>query len=256
MIANFHSHTPRCRHAFGAEESYVQNAIARGLTTFGFSDHTPQFFPGDYYSFMRMRPEELDGYCQTVRSLQQRYRNKLHIPLGLEAEYYPAIWGELLPRLRDAGIEYLLLGQHWIGNEENEHGSGRATTDEALLKRYCYQVMEGLETGVFTYLCHPDLFHYVGEHKIYRRYMGELCRFAKQAGIPLELNLLGIYECKHYPYNRFWELAAEEGCQVILGMDAHDPEYILDLKPEQAARNLAQNLGLNLIHTVELRPIY
>ena len=148
-----HPH-PRCRHAQGEETEYIQNALKRGLQIFGFSDHTPQFFPGDYYSFMRMYPEELPDYCQTVRQLQEDYCGKLEIPLGLEAEYYPAIWEELLPRLQDQGIEYLILGQHWLDNEENAYGSGRATEDETLLLKYCRQVIEGMETGVFTYLAH------------------------------------------------------------------------------------------------------
>ena len=37
----------------------MEAAIERGLKIFGFSDHAPQFFPGDYYSTMRMFPEEL-----------------------------------------------------------------------------------------------------------------------------------------------------------------------------------------------------
>ena len=253
MIANYHTHTTRCRHAWGTEEEYIQNAIRRGLKIFGFSDHTPQYFPGDYYSFMRMYPEELDGYCQTVRQLQKDYQGKLEIPLVLEAEYYPAIWGELLPRLQDQGIEYLILGQHWLDNEENAYGSGRATEDEDLLRRYCRQVMEGLETGVFTYLAHPDLFHFVGSREIYRRHMRDLCRAAKDTQTPLEVNLLGIYHAKHYPNPDFWEVAAEEGCKVILGMDAHTPEQVLDLMPEEKAMALIRQFDLLLSETVPLK---
>ena len=127
MIANYHTHTQRCRHACGTETAYVENAIHRGLKIFGFSDHTPQYFPGDYYSFMRMYPQELEDYCNTVRNLQKQYQGKIEIPLGLEAEYYPATWTEMLARAKDAGIEYLILGQHWLGNEQNEHGSAAAT---------------------------------------------------------------------------------------------------------------------------------
>ena len=255
MIANYHTHTPRCRHAQGDEALYVRNALERGLKIFGFSDHTPQFFPGDYYSFMRMYPEELPGYCDTIRNLQQQYRHQLEIPLGLEAEYYPGTWKELLPRLQDAGIEYLILGQHWLGNEQGEHGSGGATTDETLLRRYVRQVITGLETGKFSCLAHPDLFRFVGEPQVYHRHMRELCRFARQADIPLEINLAGLTVGKHYPRRDFWELAAEEGCKAILGLDAHTPEQITDLAPEEAALEMVRLMGLELIHTLELKPI-
>ena len=255
MIANYHTHTTRCGHAVGSEKEYVENAIARGLKIFGFSDHTPQYFPSDYYSFMRMYPHELSGYCDTVRHLRKEYAPQIHVALGVEAEYYPATWNEMLPRLRDAGVEYMIMGQHWLGNEQNEHGSGGATADEALLKRYCHQVMEGLDTGKFTYLAHPDLFNFVGDRSVYRRHMGDLCRFVRQADIPLEVNLLGLVSGRHYPSREFFALAAEEGCKVILGMDAHAPDHILNPEPEQNALEIVRHFGLQLLDTVELRPL-
>ena len=255
MIANYHSHTPRCRHANGSEEEYIKRALEQGLQIFGFSDHTPQYFPGDYYSFMRMYPEELTDYCDTVRNLRKNYSGKIQIPLGVEAEYYPATWKEMLLRLQDAGIEYMILGQHWLDNEQNAPGSARATADEDLLKRYCHQVMTGLDTGKFTYLAHPDLINFVGDRSIYRRHMGQLCRFARQADIPLEINLLGIRSKRHYANPEFFALAAEEGCEVILGMDTHAPEHITERDSEKAALEMVRHFGLQLLDTVELRPI-
>ena len=150
MIANYHAHTVRCNHATGTEREFVENAITRGLKIFGFSDHTPQYFPGGYCTFMRMRTYELPEYCADVRRLQREYRDKIQIHLGLEAEYYPAYWEELLSRGGDSGVEYMILGQHWLGNELNEPGSATATADESLLRRYCHQVMDAMQTGLFT----------------------------------------------------------------------------------------------------------
>lgn len=254
MIANYHSHTARCNHAFGTETEYVEHAIARGLQIFGFSDHTPQYFHGDYYSHMRMRPYELLDYCATVRKLQAQFRHKIQIPLGLEAEYYPAIWKDLLIRLQDAGVEYLILGQHWLGNEQGEPGSA-ALCGEETLRRYCHQVMDALETGKFTYIAHPDLINYAGDRRTYRQHIRQLCRAAKQSGTPLEINLLGLAYNKHYPNPLFWEIAAEEGCQAILGLDAHAPTHIQDTEPEQHALRMAQQLGIELLDTVELKYI-
>ena len=116
MKVNLHTHTARCMHAVGADEEYVRSAIDRGLQILGFSDHTPQYFPGDYYSTMRMFPEELAGYCDTLRKLKDNYAGQLEIHLGVEAEYYPLTFQEMLLRLQDAGVEYMILGQHWMGN--------------------------------------------------------------------------------------------------------------------------------------------
>ena len=255
MIANYHAHTFRCHHAIGTEREYVEPAVQRGLKIFGFSDHTPQYFPGDYYTHMRMRPYELLDYCATVRNLQKEFRDRIQIPLGLEVEYYPAFWGDLLPRTQDAGIEYMILGQHWNGNEIDEPYNGRATGDEDILRRYCHQIMDALETRKFTYIAHPDLINFEGDLSIYLRHMRDLCRAAKESGTPLEINLLGDAYGKNYPNERFWEVAAEEGCQVILGLDAHAPQQILNTESERKMLQMVQRLGLELLDTVELRKI-
>ena len=255
MIANYHAHTTRCNHAYGTEKEYVEAAIQRGLSIFGFSDHTPQYFPGDYYTHMRMRPYELLDYCAAVRKLQNEYRGQIEIPLGLEVEYYPALWGELLPRLQDAGIEYMILGQHWLGNEIDEPGSAAVCCDEETLRRYCRQVMDAMETGKFTYVAHPDLINFVGDREIYRRHIRDLCRSAREMDIPLEINLLGMAYGKHYPNMQLWEVAAEEGCKAILGLDAHAPKHVFNLESEQKAQDTVQRLGLELLETVELKHI-
>lgn len=255
MIANYHTHTWRCNHASGAEERYVEAALSRGLKTLGFSDHTPYFFPGDYYSGFRMRPEQLPDYCRTVLELRNMYAGRIEIPLGLELEYYPDLLPRLLPVLRDHGIEYLLLGQHFIGNEIDEHYSGLPTADEEILRRYCHQTMDAMNTGLFSYFAHPDLLFFTGSETAYRRNMTELAREAKSCGIPLEMNLLGIREGRNYPNPMFWEIAAEEGCSVILGCDAHAPEHLLEEKAEPKARELLSCFGVIPVEQITLRRI-
>lgn len=255
MIANYHTHTWRCNHASGTEEEYVQAGLAARLQILGFSDHSPYLFPGEYYSGFRMRPEQLDGYVDTVLGLRERFAGQIDLPLGLELEFYPALLPQLLPVLRDRPIDYLLLGQHFVGNEMGEHYSGRPTADAGILRRYCHQSMEAMQSGLFTYFAHPDLICFAGDRSVYREAMGELCREAKACAVPLEINLLGIREGRNYPDSVFWELAAEEGNQVILGCDAHSPGALTEGKAEKTALELVKKLGLELLSQIPLRPI-
>ena len=43
MFSNLHTHTTRCRHAFGTEREYIEAAITQGIRVLGFSDHGSTF---------------------------------------------------------------------------------------------------------------------------------------------------------------------------------------------------------------------
>ena len=145
------------------------------------------------------------------------------------------------------------MGQHFLDNEVDAPYSGNHAEDKRLLERYTDQTIDAMQTGLFTYFAHPDLLHYVGDERFYVSQARRICRETKSCGIPLEINLLGIRDNKHYPRPIFWETAAEEGCDVILGRDAHEPHALLQKEPEQKALEMVQKYGLHLLDTVELR---
>ena len=256
MIANYHTHTPRCNHAVGTEEEYVQAAIQRGLKKLGFADHSPYCgFPDGYYSGFRMKPEQTPEYAATILKLRERYQDQITLYPGVEMEYYPALFSDTVSMLRDSGVEYLILGQHFVGNEFGEAYNGTPTEDEERLKRYCHQVMEGMNTGLFSYVAHPDVFQFVGDPAIYQKHFRELCREARSCHMPLEINLLGVCENRHYPNPLFWQVAAEEGCEAILGCDAHKPEALLDIASAERAVAFAAHHGITLLDDITLRHI-
>ncbi len=255
MIANYHTHTPRCHHARGKEAEYVLTAVDAGLRQLGFSDHTPYPFPQWYVSGFRMGTEQLADYCQTVLGLQKAYAGRLQIHLGVEAEYYPQYFPALLELLRDSPVQYMLLGQHFVGSEIGEHYSGSATGDASILRRYCDQCIDGMYTGLFSYLAHPDLIHFDGDRTVYQEQMRRICRAAAECGLPLEINFLGLRDGRHYPNPLFWELAGAENCTAVFGCDAHWPEAVKDPESERTALQMVEKYGLKLTETVFLRPI-
>lgn len=257
MIANYHTHTKRCNHASGEEREYIECAIRGGIKILGFSDHSPQYFPNGYYSNFRMRMDELEHYVDTILTLKKEYVHDIEIHLGLEAEYYPDYFEELLKNASAYGVEYFLLGQHFLGNEIGEAPSAAATNDTVVLERYCAQVTEAMETGMFTYFAHPDIIRYTGSEEIYDANIRKICQVAKKQQIPLEINLLGIRDHRHYPNEEFWKIAGEEDCQVILGADAHSPEDVWRPTDIVMAQQLVEKYHLNLIDTVTFhRPEY
>ena len=109
MIANYHTHTWRCMHAEGTEREYVERAIEGGLKILGFSDHTPMPYANGYVSNVKMRLNQLEGYVDTVLNLKKEYEKDIEIHLGLEVEYYPKYFKELLHITGQYPIEYFLL---------------------------------------------------------------------------------------------------------------------------------------------------
>ena len=255
MIANYHTHTTRCHHAEGTEEEYIRCALENGLKILGFSDHTPYPFPDSHRSPFRMKIHELPEYVDTILNLRKTYAGQIELPLGLEVEYYPKFFPQLLPLLQDYGIEYMLLGQHFLFDEVEGIGSAGPTADESRLQQYCNQSIEAMYTGLFTYFAHPDLVKFLGSETVYRQEIRRLCRVAKECAVPLEINLLGLREGRHYPNRRFWEIAAEENCPVIFGTDAHQAHNFGHLQAPEKAQNLASELGLQVLDTLPLLPL-
>lgn len=246
MLYNLHTHTVRCGHAVGTDREYVEAAIEGGIKVLGFSDHCPQFFSRpDYYSYFRMMPELTEGYVYSVRKLADEYKNDIKILLGFETEYYPESFEKLLEFLKPYDIDYMIMGQHFVGNEHDaDKYMDGGQYGKRYLSQYVSQVMEGLSTGAFTYIAHPDIAYHGDSGLFYRKKMGELCEFAKRHDIPLEYNMLGYENGKTYPNPAFWKIAAKTGNKVVLGFDAHDPQKLKTLKTYRACLKKLRALGL------------
>jgi len=256
MIANYHTHTARCRHAFGADEEYVARALEGGFQELGFSDHTPYWFETDHYSKFRMFPEQLPEYCQSIRALQKKYAGQIKIRLGLEAEYYPKLFPTLLERLKEQGVEYLLLGQHYLGNEEDCWDTRNdPIPDEEKLERTCNQMIDAVYTGAFSCIAHPGAMSVSSSTPSYKKQIRRLCKAAKECDVVLELNLQGIKHDRGYPVPALWEVAAEEGCKAIIGSDAHNPQDVWMPETLQRAREFIAEFPITVLQTLPIKKI-
>ena len=104
-----------------------------------------------------------------------------------------------------------------------------------------------MNTGVFTYVAHPDMFNFVGDAKLYDDGMGRICEMSKRLGIPLEINCQGICDNRIYPTERFWAIAGQAGCPVTIGIDAHSAEAVADEKSVGRAEEIIEKFRLNYI---------
>ena len=208
MFANYHTHTHRCRHASGTEEEYILHSINNGIKILGFSEHAPFAFPDGFQSGYRLPMTEAEEYFKVLNGLREKYKDKIQIHIGFEMEYYPLYFDDMFSVAKSFGAEYLILGQHYIGNE---YPNGKYVlgdgNDEKDLTEYVDCVIGAIKTKKFLYVAHPDICRFNGDDEIYYREMKRLCVEAKKQNTPLEINFLGIGTNRTYPCDKFWKIA-------------------------------------------------
>ena len=227
---NLHSHTFRCGHAEGTDEEYVLAAIKAGFKELGFTDHA--MLPGTSQPGIRAEYFYLDNYVQSVLALKEKYKDQIKIYLGFEAEWARKFEGYYRELFSKYHFDFLIQGQHCYA----EHGTmvwygfmGPVKGCEA----YANDLLEGMESGLFTYVAHPDIYvRWGGEWNQLSSDIAHRIAFAsKRLGIPLEINCgyrskvheISDPECLIYPCNYFWEIVGQYGCDVVIGVDAHNP---------------------------------
>lgn len=250
MNFNLHTHTYLCRHASKSPEDYVIAAIGRGLKQLGFSDHIAyDFGKENFISSYRMKLEETEIYVDEINRLKEKYKDRIEIFLGYEAEYYPKHFEKTIDNIEKFGYDYLILGQHFTENEYDGDYSGILTDDPDVLKQYVIQVNEAVKTGKFTYIAHPDLINFSDKKsKIYRSEMEKICKTASDYNIPLEFNLRGFDFGSPYPCEEFFKIASEIGNDIVLGIDAHSVREIENSALEEKALEYLKKYNLSPIN--------
>lgn len=248
MEYNYHTHTYLCEHATGTMEEYVTRAISCGICYMGFSEHAPFVCADGGESFYRLKMSDRAAYVSEVMRLKEKYSGQIDIKIGLEMEYYPEKFDTMLKTALDMGVEYLILGEHFCDDESTGvQYSSVATDSEEEFVKHISTVIEGMKTGYFTYVAHPDIFNFSGDKKLYAEQMKRLCDTSAKCKIPLEINFMGIRQSRNYPCEDFWKIAGESCSPVTLGCDAHSAVDAFDGESLKKAKELIQKYKLNYI---------
>lgn len=226
---NLHTHTFRCKHAVGTPRDYCAEAVRQGLCILGFSDHQP--FPDGRFDESRMPFGDLEVYAREIEAARREFPG-LKILTGLEADYVRALGKSFYQEefFDRRNFDYLILGPHF--NDPPESGAGRGTEENVRLR--VEATIRAMETGLFAYVAHPDMFACSGLRWTpgVRALCRELICAAVALKVPLEINAYGLRKPwievagerrPQYPWRPFWELAAELGAVMVVGADAHRP---------------------------------
>lgn len=249
FMKNYHTHTKRCKHAINTEEEYILSAIKAGYTELGFSDHTPWVYTSSFHPTMRMEASEIEDYITTLLQLKEKYKNQISIKIGLECEYFEKYMDGLKKMLETYPIDYIILGQHYDESDETGCYFGFPLTFKQLTK-YVDTCIQAMETGLYSYVAHPDLANFNTKDPFYIQEMKRLCLKAKQLDLPLEFNLLGYKTHRHYPCDDFFKIAREVGNRVIIGTDAHEASALLDMQTYHLAKQHLEDLGFEITEDI------
>ena len=258
MDYNYHTHTYLCMHATGGMDHYIKRAIEGGIKYKGFSDHIPFQRADGGYSNFRIHPLTINYYITEFKRLKEKYKDKIELKIGFEMEYYPKDFERMLKSAIDYGAEYLILGEHFLEDESvkgtKSYYAGGAKSDEFLIT-YVKNVVDGIKTGVFTYVAHPDLVGFDGAQEVYDREMMKIIKASEDYNIPLEINFLGIRENRRYPNDHFWELVGTTKAPVTFGLDAHHAPDAYDPDSLKIAMKMVDKYNLNYIGKPNIIPI-
>ncbi len=259
--SNWHSHTYRCKHAAGDVADYCAEALRAGITTLGISDHTPTM--DGRWDSVRMDYAQMPDYIDAIRFAADTYPG-IRIYAGLECEWVPSFgldWfeGDLRGQF---GLDFIAFAPHSFtmeaGSEHWHNSFLRSPTidQKAWVRGYARYVVDGIDTGLFDYVAHPDLIGcfctaWTPDCAAAAR---DIAQAARDAGMPLEINTSGFRKPwvkdddgtvrPQYPWLPFWQIVAEEGTRVILNTDAHAPSLIAASLNE--AYDLADAAGIEI----------
>lgn len=257
MPADYHTHTPLCRHATGRPEEYVAAAIVAGLDEYGVSDHAPCF--PEPFDGWRMLESELPEYFEWIESAKMAAGENLKVRAGLECDWIKGC-EETIDQLAQAyPWDYLIGSVHYLGAWDFDNpkwlGKWQQTDVGQVWSEYwnCYAQMA--ESGLFDILAHPDLvkkFAFTPAGDLDRFYDPVIEAIAANGSV-IEINTAGWHKpcAEAYPAPRFLELAASAGIGLVISSDAHAPHEIA--RDFEQAVALAKSAGFRETQRFEKR---
>lgn len=229
LPADYHMHTPLCRHAVGEPTEYAARAVALGLEEIGFSDHAPM--PRDDFDEWRMRRDQLDEYVAGVLRARREHPG-LRIKLALEVDYLPGYEDWIRELAARHPWDYLIGSVHYVSDgwdidNPQKLSRWRERDPAEVWRAYCERLTRAAASGLFDILGHVDLAKkfaiYPAEDPV--PWFAPVWAAARESGVAIELNTAGLRkDCREiYPARALLEAARAAGVAITFGSDAHAP---------------------------------
>jgi len=222
----------------------VEEAVRQGLTTLGFSEHSPLPFDNNF----SVKEADMPRYVAEIAQLKAEFKGKIDIYRGLEADYLTGVSEPFAVTKEKYHLDYLIGGVHLVGQSANPNeiwfidGPKWEVYDEGLQKffdgdirravrRFFEQSNEMIENEPFDIIAHFDKIkmhnrdrYFHEDEPWYRKLALETLDLIREKGLIMEINTRGIYKKRYngfYPSPWLMEEACKMHIPAIISADAH-----------------------------------
>lgn len=232
MKADFHLHTAFSGDSEAAPEAMAERAVELGIETICFTDHMDT--DSEAADFIL----DTESYIPRLKKLQEEYRDRLDIRIGVEIGMQPQLAGYHEEYVKKHPFDFVIASLHLVEGRDpyyQEVFAGRE--DREIYRCYFEALLDNVRAfSEFQVLGHLDYVVRYGVHKAeqygYNEYadiIDEILRIIIKNGCGIEVNTAGFKYNLGFPnphpdiIRRYKELGGEI---ITIGSDAHSPEYI------------------------------
>lgn len=254
ILTNYHTHCTFCDGKNTAEEM-VLSAIEKGFNILGFSSHSMYQFASSWHIPVQKHKD----YCDTIHNLEEKYKDKISILCGFEADFVEGMCFPDKQNYADLNPDYLIGSVHYVTGKEGFFEADGKTIDvknkiqkyyngdiQKAVQRYFHLERKMLRSCKFDILGHPDLIRKQNSESIlfneeddwYKKEVIKTAQVIADANVCVEINTGGMargYMKSPFPSPFFLEQLYNLGVPVTINSDSHAKDTI-DYWFEQAVQ--------------------
>ena len=232
---DLHNHTFYSHGANSVTDMY-KAALAKGLSVYGFTEHSPRperyTYPTEYRDRLNAH---LSAYVREVAELKQE-QGPCRVLFGMEIDWFEEDQDFVRRAATQFPFDYLLGSTHFLGTWGFDAGpepweAMDETERFSAYTAYFATWKKMLATGLFNIASHPDLikiftrdsFHMWMVREESQRLVKEALEVLKAQDMAMEISSAGLRKpCREiYPCPMIMRLAREVGVRISFASDAH-----------------------------------